>query len=106
MKQRCGKGSQAQHVILQKACTNHKTTFISLFFKDCSFLKVNFPCRAGGPHIPQGGGKLSEEDKKMAANSSTEFKLLVMIFRMFSPWSKNMDAVRSLTFNSFSFLHL
>lgn len=57
-------------------------------------------------HIPWGSGKLSEEDKKMVSNSFSEFKLLAMIFHMFSPLFKNRDAVRSLTLSSFSFLHL
>lgn len=35
-------------------------------------------------------------------NGIKQFKL----FQIFSPWSKNRNAVRSLTFNSFSFLHL
>lgn len=48
-------------------------------------------------HIPWGSGKLAKEDKKMVSNSSSEFKLLVMIFHMFSPLFKSMDAMRSLT---------
>lgn len=80
MKQRCEKGSQAQHVILQKAQRETPDYLYTPFFKDCSFLKVNFPCWAGGSCIPQGGGKLSAKDKKMVSNNSTEFKLLVIIF--------------------------
>lgn len=57
-------------------------------------------------HIPWGSGKLSEEDKKMASNGSSEFKLQAMIFHLFSPLFKKGDAVRSLTLNSFSSLHL
>lgn len=44
--------------------------------------------------IPWGSGKLSEEDKKMASNSSSEFKLWVMIFHLFSALFKKNDAVR------------
>lgn len=57
-------------------------------------------------HILWGSGKLSEEDKNMVSNSSSEFKLLIMIFHLFCPLFKNRDAVRSLALKSFSFLHL
>lgn len=73
MKLRWGKGSQAHHVILQKAQGEPQD-----FFK-ASYSAVNFSCWAGGTHIPQGIGKLSGEDKKMVSNSSTECKLLVII---------------------------
>lgn len=85
---------------------NHKTIFMRLFFKTVHLFKVNFPCQAGGPHIPQGGGKLSGKYQKLLSNRATEFKLLVMIFQMFIPQSEDGVVVRHLTFNSFSFLHL
>lgn len=73
MKLRWGKGSQAHHVILQKAQGEPQD------FVKASYSAVNFSCWAGGTHIPQGIGKLSGEDKKMVSNSSTECKLLVII---------------------------
>lgn len=57
-------------------------------------------------HITWGSEKLSEKDKKTESNSSSEFKLLVMIFHLFSPLFKNRDAVKNLVLNSWSFFHL
>lgn len=57
------------------------------------------------PRIP-GSEKSSGEDRKMVSNGSAIFKFQVRVFLNDSPQPKNEDAVRNLTLNSFTFLHL
>lgn len=98
------KSSEAQHVISKKALCKPQDYLHQLFLRATLSKKPTFVSDRR-PRIP-GSEKSSGEDRKMVSNSSAIFKFQVRVFLNDSPQPKNEDAVRNLTLNSFTFLHL